>query len=217
MKKIEYMKLRLYADPVRVNGYILYDPDERDALVIDPGGETNRILQILSEKQLHLKYIVLTHGHFDHIAAVQPLWLATKAEICMNSMDVHFIDDSEWNALNIVQRDPFPVFSVHKKVKDGDKLFLGKHEVQILATPGHTPGSISISIPGHLFCGDLILKGEIGRWDLLGADVEETKKSIFAKIWVLPEDTILHCGHGEESSVRYEKQNNCIMNKNRKD
>lgn len=211
--KLEYIKLLLHVNPVRVNGYILYDPDAKEALIIDPGGEENCILQILSEKQLHLKYIVLTHGHFDHIAAVQPLWFATGAEICMNSLDAHFVADSEWNASNLVQRAPLTVFSVNRELKDGDRLLLGKHEVQIWATPGHTPGSISVWIPGHLFCGDLILKGTIGRWDLLGANVEETKNTISSKVWILHEDTIIHCGHGDESSVRYEKENNCIMNK----
>ena len=208
---LHYRSYILHVGPVRVNGYLLYDISTKEALMIDPGGESEHILSELDSLGLTLKYILLTHAHFDHISGVYALWKATGAKVCMSSFDYPYITDSEWNAANVVKNPPVQEFPVSLFLNDGDTLSIGKHIVKILATPGHTPGGISAYIPGHLFCGDTILKGEIGRYDLQGADVEQSKESIRSKIFILPDNTAIHCGHGEESIVEYEKKNNRIM------
>jgi glyoxylase-like metal-dependent hydrolase (beta-lactamase superfamily II) len=210
-EEISYQKYVLHAGPVRVNGYLLYDPHSREAAIIDPGGEPEYILKELADQNLTLKYILLTHGHFDHISGTQWLREKTGAQICMNPLDERFITDSEWNASDFVKTSPVPVFKIEHNLKDGDELYLGEQKLHILETPGHTPGELSIYIPEHLFCGDTILKGEIGRWDLPGADVPTSIESVRNKIFSLPEETMIHCGHGEDSTVKYEKEHNRIV------
>ena len=150
---IQYISYHLLADPVMVNCYLLYTPDSKEALVIDPGGEPERIRRELQMHGLKLKYILLTHGHFDHIGGAAKLREETGARICMSPLDAQFITDSRWNAADLVHRSPVPVFPLEIPLKDHDALYLGTQAVRILTTPGHTPGGLSA-----LYSGAFILR-----------------------------------------------------------
>lgn len=193
---------------VHMNAFLLYDGSTREAMIIDPGGEPDRIYDELLEKQLKLKYIAITHGHFDHIMGVSRLANRTGAHICMSPGDEFFIHDSRLNAVYVRNLPPVDAFHVDFYLRDGDVLKLGENSVKVIETPGHTPGHLSYFIGNHLFSGDTILKGTTGRMDLLGADVPLITKVIEEKIFPLPDSTLIYCGHGEFSTVGYEKLHN---------
>ncbi len=211
MAKIQIQHFVQRSEPVTVNCYLLSDPMSQEALVIDPGGDAGRIVEALNSAGWRLKYIVLTHGHFDHTMCTAELACRTGAQVCMSEKDLRFVYDSNLNAANFAGAAPVAYFPVDIFLRDGDKLPLGQEALAVLETPGHTPGELSLYVPGHLFCGDTILRGTTGRMDLPGADPQLAAQAIAEKIFVLPDDTILHCGHGMCSSIAYERANNNII------
>lgn len=194
---------------VCVNSYLLYDEVSKEAMIIDPGAEADRIYRYLQEYSLTLKYIAITHGHFDHIMAVAELKALTGALVCMCKEDEVCIRDSQWNAICMHHNHPpVNVFEIDRYIDDAAEIRMGSEGIRVLTIPGHTKGHVAFYVEGHLFCGDTILKGTVGLMGLPGSDADVLKKSITGKIFSLPDETILHCGHGEDSTVGYEKRNN---------
>lgn len=191
---------------VRVNSYLIWDEESREALVVDPGDEVYKIAELLSEKKLGLKYIVLTHGHFDHISGTAELKRLSSAAVCMSERERHYIADRRYNAVWLMSLPDVERFEIDIALYDAQQLNLGDELIRVIETPGHTEGHISLYYPGHLFCGDTILRGGTGRMDLPGADHELIERSVRERIYSLPDDTLLHCGHNEVSCVIYEKQ-----------
>ena len=193
---------------VSVNCYLVFDEATGEAAVIDPGGQAENVCSLLKAQSCSLKYIILTHGQFDHIMCTAELSRITGAPICMNIADEAFIRDSHLNAADFVKIRPIEPFSIDKYLNEGDRVFLGKSFLTVLETPGHTPGGISLYMPGYLICGDTILRGTTGRMDLPGADPGLIRQTIREKIFALPNDTIIFCGHNASTTVSYEKENN---------
>lgn len=210
MGRLEITKLVQRSGPVSVNCYFLRDTECPDALVIDPGGEAGNIVERLVSGVMRLKYIVLTHGHFDHIMCTAELRRLTGAQICMSAADEAFICDSKLNAADFAKAAPVELFTIDRYLAEGNTLDIGDVRLQVIETPGHTPGELSLYTPGSLFCGDTILRGTTGRMDLAGADRLLAAESIRRKIFPLPYSTTIYCGHGPESSVAYEKAHNDI-------
>lgn len=177
--------------PLQTNCYLLADEESREALVLDPATMSQRILEKAEELGFQVKYIGLTHGHFDHCGAMEPLAEKTGA-VCV----------AHPRAEEIYQK-PLPAY---ENLYGGEELFLGDLKVKVLAIPGHTVSDLAYFCDGHLFSGDTLFQGSVGRCDLPTGDGEQLLCSIRDVLFALPEETVVHCGHGADTTIGEEKR-----------
>ncbi len=197
---------------LQCNCSVFGDEQSREAIVIDPGDETARILQVVRKHGLTVKAIVITHAHIDHIAGAQKIKAATAAAVYMNP------NDRELQAMLDVQAGwlgmptPAPV-DIDVPAEDGCRLVIGTTEFHVLHTPGHTRGSISLWIPSEnkVLAGDTLFRESIGRTDLPGGDGRQILRSIRDKLLPLPDETLVIPGHGETTTIGREKQFNYFL------
>ncbi len=193
------------------NLFIVYDEDSKDAILIDPGIGSEFVLNHIREKGLSLKYIVNTHGHFDHIYNNSLFKESTNACLCCHRKDEELLKVSASQGLKYgieVPSSPLP----DKFLEDNDILELNeKINFRIIHAPGHSQGSICLYSKGFLFCGDVLFEGSIGRTDLPGGNHTQLICSIKNKLLVLPEDTIVLSGHGENTTIGREKKSNPFL------
>jgi hydroxyacylglutathione hydrolase len=197
---------------LRCNCSVFGDEQSREALVVDPGDEIESVLRIVAKHGLTVKAIVITHAHIDHIGGAQKLKQATGAPVYMN------LNDTELQKMMPVQAGwlgtPTPeAVEIDVGAKDGDKLLVGATEVQVLHTPGHTQGSISLWMPaeGKLVAGDTLFRDSVGRTDLPGGDGRQILRSIHDKLMPLPDETVVIPGHGENTTIGREKEFNYFL------
>jgi len=196
--------------PLDVNCWIIGCEDTGECIVIDPGGDGPLILEKMNEMKLEAVMVINTHGHFDHIGGNAFLIENTSARLMMHKADELFLKDASEHALMWgMEFEESPAPEIH--LVDGDKLTIDSIVLKILHTPGHSPGSISILAENHLFAGDLLFSGSIGRTDLSGGDYAQLISSVREKVFVLPDDTIVHPGHGPDTSVGVEKRTNPFL------
>jgi hydroxyacylglutathione hydrolase len=202
----------LAVGPLQCNCSIFGDEASRDALVVDPGDEAERILEIAGRHGLTVKTIVLTHAHIDHIGGAAKLKQATGARVYMNLADAEMQRMMDAQAAWVGMRAPEAV-AVDADARDGDLLHLGATDFHVLHTPGHTPGSIGLWIPSEqmLVAGDTLFRDSIGRTDLPGGDGRRILRSIQEKLMPLPDDTVVFPGHGESTTMGREKQHNYFL------
>ena len=191
--------------------YLVVCPESREALMVDPGGPAPGLAAQLDQGGWRLRWIVNTHGHADHIAG-NDFWSArTGAPIVMHHLDWEFFRRSEMQAQAQAEGFP-PLTRVDLPVADGHLLPLGAWQAQVLHTPGHTPGGICLSFPGHLFTGDTLFVEAAGRTDLPGGSLDQLITSLQEKIMPLPDDTRIWPGHDyggmAASTLGEEKLNN---------
>lgn len=192
---------------IQANCYILGDEQTREAVVIDPGGDTPVLVRSLEARRLKPVAILATHGHFDHVEGLAALKRATGAPIHVHRGDLPLIQGMTGQGLLFgvrVEAAPPP----DAFLEDGDTVRFGGHSLQVLHTPGHSPGSVSYLMDKMVFVGDLLFAGSIGRTDLQGGDYDTLLRSVRTKIFSLPEDTIVYPGHGPATSVGTEKRTN---------
>ena len=194
------------------NCSIFGDEQTREALVIDPGDDIDRILEIVSNHRLRVKAIVITHAHIDHIGGAQKLKQATGAPVYMNLKDTALQKMMDVQAGWLGMPTP-PEVTIDMAAREGDQLVLGTAEFHVLETPGHTPGSISLWIPSEnkLVAGDTLFRESIGRTDLPGGDWRQIQQSIHTKLLPLPEDAVVIPGHGANTTIGWEKRFNPFM------
>jgi hydroxyacylglutathione hydrolase len=197
---------------LQCNCSIFGDEQSREAIVIDPGDNIDRILAILARHSLKVKAIVITHAHIDHIGGAAKLKAATGAPVYMNARDQELYDGLDVQASWLQMKTPERT-SIDTEAREGDTLTLGDSVFHVLETPGHTQGSISLWIPAEntLIAGDTLFRDSIGRTDLPGGDARQILRSIHDKLLPLPDDAVVIAGHGESTTIGREKARNPFL------
>jgi hydroxyacylglutathione hydrolase len=193
------------------NCYILGDEKTKQAVVIDPGGDFEIIEDHLEKLKLKVQYIILTHGHVDHIGALAKLKKATGAEILIHSKDSAMLHDPNQN-LSFFSGDRITTTKTDKTLEEGDIIQCGGIKLEVLHTPGHTPGGISLLTDKMIFTGDALFCGSIGRTDFPGSSYQKLIKSIKDKLLSKDDDFIVYPGHGPSSTIGEERKNNPFLN-----
>jgi len=195
------------------NCSIVGDEQSGEAVVIDPGDEIERVQEILSRHRLRAKYIIATHAHIDHVGGIEKLKAATGAAVLMHQDDLPLYQNLATQAAWLGVAPP-GIVEVDRFLKEGDRLRWGGLELEVLHTPGHSPGSLSLHMPGdgqRVFSGDTLFQGSIGRTDLWGGSFKEILRSISAKLLRLPDETSVFPGHGAATSIGDEREHNPFL------
>jgi len=197
---------------LQCNCSVIGDPKTREAMVVDPGDEVERILEVIVRHGLQVKQIVVTHGHIDHVAGAMKLKQATGAPILMNEKDLSQLKHLPAMAAWIGVPDPGKV-EVDANPSDGDVLLAGNLESRVLHTPGHTEGSICLYLPRpqKLIAGDTLFAGSIGRTDLPGGSSRKLINSIHERLLALPDETVVVPGHGDVTTIGQERETNPFL------
>ena len=200
----------LVVGPLASNCYIVSPESNKEGMIIDPGAEAAVILKKVSDLELDIKYIVLTHGHIDHIGAVKEVKEATGAEVAIHADDAPALQGQSFFAEQFglsFQTPPPP----DRLLQGGDSIDIGDLHFLVLHTPGHSAGGICLLGQGVLFSGDTLFNFGIGRYDLPGGDYYQLMNSIHTKLMVLPDETAVYPGHGPSTTIGAERQSNPFL------
>ncbi|MGB9299411.1 MAG: MBL fold metallo-hydrolase [Anaerolineae bacterium] len=198
---------RLVVGMLQCNCYLVACEDTKEAIVIDPGGDAPLILDRVKELGLAIKYIVNTHGHIDHIAANRPVKEGTGAQLAIHQDDAEWlVTDQGAYARMLGVSSPGPAADV--LLEEGDEIAIGNQRLQVIHTPGHSLGGISLVGDGVVFCGDTLFSMGVGRVDLPGGSWETLMNTIKTRLFTMPDDTVAYTGHGPETTIGREKQLN---------
>lgn len=190
----------------QTNCYIVQDEATKETMVIDPGGEAGKIMEMLSILGAKVKYIYLTHCHGDHIGAVEEIRSKMGGRVLIHRYDAEGLTNPEISLLDYIGMQPIYLEEA-SRVDDEDLIHIGDLEFHVIYTPGHTKGGSCLYNREYnmLFSGDTIFRGTWGRTDLPTSDFQQAIHSITTQILVLPEDTIIYPGHGKSTMVKEEK------------
>jgi len=197
----------LVVGPLMANCFICGCSKTKEAVVIDPGGDADTILLSLAESKLKVKYIINTHGHFDHVSANGKMKDATGADILIHPLDAPMLEKLSSNAAFFgvsVENSP----PCDQTLEEDDTVSFGDITLKVIHTPGHTPGGISLYNNGIVFVGDTLFAGSIGRTDFPGGDFNTLISSIKTKLFNMEDDIRVFSGHGPETSIGSEKRFN---------
>ena len=192
------------------NVYIVGDLHSSTAILIDPGAQANQILFEINHFGFSVPLIANTHGHLDHVGAVNQVMKTTAASFNMSHLDIPVMEAGFRQGLEMIpnwQNPPLPDRDLH----DGDFISAGNINLEVIATPGHTPGGVSFLGDGVLFSGDTLFRRSVGRTDLFGGDERTLFRSINERLLSLPDETIVYPGHGTETAIGDEKANNPFL------
>ena len=206
------MILKTFVEPpLENNNYLLIDEKSKEAVLVDCSHYDSQIKNFLNENGITLKYIILTHGHFDHIMGVVQMVKETGAKVLLHLEDKNLANDV--NSFTFMLGLPsVEVPQVSQYLKDGDIVTFGDNlQIKVIHTPGHTKGGVCYHIDNMLFSGDTLFKESVGRTDLEGGSFSELENSIKTKIFVLPEGINVYPGHGQMTTVGHEKKYNNFL------
>ena len=197
----------LAVGPIQANCYIIGCEDTLEAAVIDPGDEGDRILMSLAESKLNLKYIINTHGHFDHVGANKRLKDVSNAQILIHALDAPMLNHLSASAASwglSIEDSPPP----DREIEEDDTITFGNITLNTIHTPGHTPGGISLHTDGYVFVGDTLFAGSVGRTDFPGGDMGTLAASIKNKLFVLDDSVTVLPGHMGQTTIGQERRYN---------
>jgi hydroxyacylglutathione hydrolase len=209
VKQMEVGRFAIFA-------YLVGDESTGEALVIDPAADAHRILTEAGKKDLKIKYIVNTHSHVDHIMGNKQMKDLTGASIVIHEKESEALVQQSSSMMSMFGADASPAADVI--VKEGDLITVGKISLEVIHTPGHSPGSISLHIDGLVFTGDTLFVGAVGRTDLEGGSWHTLVSSVRTKLFALPDATVVLPGHNygasPKSTIGIEKASNPYVGTN---
>ena len=208
------MLIKTYvAGPVQANNYLVIDEASKEAILIDCSDYVTEIIDYVKENNLKVKYILLTHGHFDHVLGINRMNEVLGAKVYVHKGD----KEQVVNTRSVMMMFGLPTEGVENPkitatLSDAGELTLGNQVIKVIETPGHTPGGVCYLIGDCLFSGDTLFHGTIGRTDLPGGSFQQIKHSVKDVLFALDENIKVYPGHGEPTSIGYEKKFNDIVN-----
>lgn len=191
----------------RGNTYFLRHRESSQVVLIDPGAEPERLIEMIDRRGWQPAAVLVTHGHLDHFGAVQMLKDRYNVPFYLNEAELDNLLATPLRA-SMYHVAPPPVPKVDHWLMGGQRLYLADLRIQVLHTPGHTPGSMSFAVDGMVFSGDTLFCGAVGRTDFPGGDYERLVSSIHEQIWALGDETLIFPGHGRQTTVGEERRNN---------
>ena len=203
------MKIKRYLTGIiAVNTYLVYDENTKEGFIVDPGAYCPQLTEDARREKVDIKYIILTHGHGDHIGGVaEHLKNYPYAKVVAHEAEAEMLANPEYNvSMDCCGREISMSADIY--VKDRDALKIGNMELTFIHTPGHTKGGMSIYTDGHLFSGDTLFRRSIGRTDFYGGDFREIINSIKDKLFLFPDDTVVLPGHMGYTTIGEEKRGN---------
>ncbi len=200
---------KVVVGPLEENSYIVADEVSKEAVVIDPGDEPDRIMELIDSNGFNVLAVICTHGHFDHVGGIGDIKKATGARVMIHKDDTETYGMAKeqavlwgFNVDDLPEPDGF--------LNDGDEIKAGGMVFRVMHSPGHSPGGICLYGEGVLFSGDTMFQGSIGRTDFPGGSIDKLKES-FKRLIELPDDTRVFSGHGPETTIGREKRENFFM------
>jgi len=198
---------RFQVGPLENNLYLLTTPGGRDAIVVDPSIESEDVLRQIEARGLHVKRILLTHAHIDHILMVKAFHDRTGAPVWLNADDRFLYERGREQAEQIGMEWPGSV-PVEHWITEGEEVGLPGIAITALRTPGHSPGSVTFATEAGLIAGDVLFRGSVGRTDLPGGDWPTLAKSVRDRLFAYPPETAVYPGHGPTTTVGHEMKTN---------
>jgi hydroxyacylglutathione hydrolase len=192
---------------LETNCYLVYCEETLECAVVDPGADPDKIIHVINELGLKPAILINTHGHVDHVGANKDIKEKYSIPLCIHSADSKMLDNVLATAMGLIlgaKKSPKP----DRFLEDGEKIPIGRSHLEVLHTPGHSPGSISLSAGEFLLSGDLLFCGGVGRTDLPGGSWSVLEDSIRNRIFLFPDETVVLPGHGPATSVGQEKMTN---------
>ncbi len=205
------MKIKRFAlGTYGVNCYIVSCSDTNKGFMIDPGGYSPQVIDYINKEEINIEFILMTHAHGDHICGLPQFMKELDAPVYLHEDEFDILNNVNLNFSNAICGNSIQI-KADKTFKDCDVIELGELKIEIIHTPGHTPGGICIRVASVLFSGDTLFRDSIGRTDFPYSDTDQLLSGIKERLYVLDPNTVVYPGHGPESSIAYEKKSNMFV------